>query len=172
MQDGASYSRLVTCSQASGGKRVGTAGKKIGQAPRTWAFSEAAVLVRRHTPQGQKLLTRLEKKHDTGTALTRLAHTLARAVYDLLQRQTAFAMARFLRASGSRAGEPGVSLDTQREEPASSGLSVLLHGVFARQGVRRGPFPGALRFAWTPALASPYTVMAAYGWRVLPLPRA
>jgi hypothetical protein len=53
----------------------------------------------------------LEKKHDKGTALTILAHTLARAVYDMLKRQTAFAMDVFLRASGSRAGAPAVSLD-------------------------------------------------------------
>jgi hypothetical protein len=64
----------------------------------------------RHNPQGQKLLARLAKKHDTGTALSILAHKLGRAVYCMLQRQVAFAMELFLQTSGSRAGEPGASL--------------------------------------------------------------
>jgi hypothetical protein len=41
-------------------------------------------------------LARLENKHDKGKALTILAHTLARAVYDRLKRQTAFEMDKFL----------------------------------------------------------------------------
>jgi hypothetical protein len=53
----------------------------------------------------------LEKTHDKGKALSSLAHTLARAVYDMLKRHTAFDMDVFLRAYGSRAGAPAVSLD-------------------------------------------------------------
>jgi transposase len=44
VQDFASYSRLVKGSQESGGKRLGTSGKKSGNAHLKWAFSEAAVL--------------------------------------------------------------------------------------------------------------------------------
>ena len=51
-----------------------------------WAFSEAAVLFLRDNPAGQKYLTRLEKKHGQGKALTVLAQKLARAVYDMLKR--------------------------------------------------------------------------------------
>jgi hypothetical protein len=36
----------------------------------------------------------LENTHDKGKALTILAHTLARAVYDLLKRQTACDLAK------------------------------------------------------------------------------
>jgi len=54
VQDFASYSRWVTCSKESGGKRLGTAGKKIGNAHLKWAFSEAAVLFLRHHEPGQK----------------------------------------------------------------------------------------------------------------------
>jgi transposase len=108
VQDFASYARLVKCSQDSAGKRLGTAGKKIGNAHLQWACSEAATLCLRHNPNGQKLLARLAKKHGTGKALTLLAHTLARAVYDMLKRQTAFDMDSCLRASRSRAGEPTV----------------------------------------------------------------
>jgi transposase len=92
----ASYARLVKCSKESGGKRLGTSGKKIGNAHLKWAFSEAATLCLRNNPQGQKLLARLEKKHDKGQALSILAHKLGRAVYFMLKRKVAFDMEMFL----------------------------------------------------------------------------
>ena len=91
VQDFVSSCRLVTCAKESAGKRLGTSGTKIGNAHLKWAFSEAAVLFLRDHPAAQKYLARLEKKHDKGTALTVLAHKLARAVYHMLQRQVAFA---------------------------------------------------------------------------------
>jgi transposase len=97
VQDFASYCRLVKCAKESAGKRYGTAGTKIGNAYLKWAFSEAAVLFLRANPAGQKCLARLEKKHSKGKALTVLAHKLARAVYYMLQRKTAFDMPTFLR---------------------------------------------------------------------------
>jgi transposase len=96
VQDFASYCRLVKCAKESAGKRSGTSGAKIGNAHLTWAFSEAAVLFLRDNPAAQKLLARLEQKHGKGKALTILAHTLARAVYYMLKRQTAFALPQFL----------------------------------------------------------------------------
>jgi hypothetical protein len=54
------------------------------------------VLFLRHNLPGQKHLARLEHRHGKGKALTILAHKLARAVYDLLKRQIAFAMEKFL----------------------------------------------------------------------------
>jgi transposase len=96
VQDFVSYCRLVKCAQESAGKRYGTSGSKIGNAYLKWAFSEAAVLFLRANPAGQKYLARLEKKHGTGKALTVLAHKLARAVYYILKRQTAFDMHKFL----------------------------------------------------------------------------
>jgi hypothetical protein len=113
VQDFASYCRLVKCAKASGGKRLGTSGNKMGNAHLTWAFSEAATLFLRGNEPGQKYLARLEKKHDKGKALSILAHKLARAVYGMLKRKTAFDLEQFLRTSGSRAGEPGASLDTE-----------------------------------------------------------
>jgi transposase len=112
VQDFASYARLVKCSKKSGGKRLGTSGKKIGNAHLKWAFSEAATLCLRTNPQGPKLLSRVETKHNQGKALSILAHKLGRAVYYMLKRQTAFDMDLFLRSSGSRAGESGASLDS------------------------------------------------------------
>jgi hypothetical protein len=87
----------VKCRKESGGKRLGTSGKKIGNAPLKWAFSEAATLFLRNNPQGQKLLSRLENKPDKGKALSLLAHKLGRAVYYMLKRNTAFDMDLFLR---------------------------------------------------------------------------
>jgi transposase len=96
VQECASSCRLGTCSTESDGKRLGTSGKKIGNAPLQGAFSEAATLVLRNHPAGQKLRARLEKNHDQGTALSILAHTLARAVYSMLKRRVAFEMEIFL----------------------------------------------------------------------------
>jgi transposase len=102
VQDFVSYCRLVTCAKESAGKRYGTSGTKMGHAYLTWACSEAAVLFLRAKPAGQKDLARLEKKHRKGTALTVLAHTLARAVYDMFKRHTAFDMPTCLRGSGEK----------------------------------------------------------------------
>jgi hypothetical protein len=68
----------------------------MGNGSLKWAFCEAAVLVLRNNEPGQKDLARLEKKHDKGKALAILAHQLARAVYYLLKRETAFDMRKFL----------------------------------------------------------------------------
>src|ERR687888_1377387 len=96
VQEFVSYCRLVKCAKESAGKRYGTSGKKIGNAYLKWAFSEAAVLFLRHNAAGQKFLARLEKKHGKGKALTILAHKLARAVYYMRKRDTAFDMEKFL----------------------------------------------------------------------------
>ena len=96
VQDFVSYCRLVKCTKESAGKRYGTSGTKIGNAYLKWAFSEAAVLFLRDNPAGQKYLTKLEKKHGKGKALTILAHKLGRAVYYMLKRQSAFDMHTFL----------------------------------------------------------------------------
>lgn len=98
VQDFVSYCRLVKCARESAGKRYGTSGAKIGNAYLQWACSEAAVLFLRTNPAGQKSLARLEKKHGKGKALTVLAHQLARAVYHMLKRATAFDMAMFLQS--------------------------------------------------------------------------
>jgi transposase len=92
----ASYCRLVKCAKASAGKRYGTSGQKLGNASLKWAFSEAAVLFSRNNPAGQKYLTRLERRHGKGKAFTMLAHKIARAVYYMLRRHTAFDLDKLL----------------------------------------------------------------------------
>jgi transposase len=92
-----SYCRLVKCAKEFAGKRDGTSSKESGNAYLKWAFSEAAVLFLRNNPAGQKYLARLEKKHGKGKALTVLAHKLARAVYYMLIRDTAFDLDKFFK---------------------------------------------------------------------------
>jgi transposase len=132
VQDFVSYCRLVKCAKESAGKRDGTSGTKIGNAYLKWAFAEAAVLFLRNHPAGQKYLARLEKKHGKGKALTVLAHKLARAVYDMLKRDTVFDMPKFLNGSWSGAGEPNASLDAHGLSLASGALMISL-----RQRTRR-----------------------------------
>jgi len=80
VQDCASAARLVKGRKESAGKRWDTSGKNSGNAHLQWACAEAATLCLRHPPNGQTLLTRLEKNPGTGQALTILAPTRARAV--------------------------------------------------------------------------------------------
>jgi transposase len=98
VQDFVSYSRLVKCAKESGGKRLGTSGKKIGNVHLRWAFAEAAVLFLRHNQPGKEYFTKLEHKHGKPKALTVLAHKLARAVYYMLSREQAFDLTRFVTA--------------------------------------------------------------------------
>jgi transposase len=113
VQEFVSYCRLVKYAKESAGKHDGTSGTTIGNAYLKWAFSEAAVLCLRNNPAGQKYRARLGKNHRQGTALTVLAHQLARAVYDLLKRDTAFDMDKFFNAYRSAASAPAASRAAQ-----------------------------------------------------------
>ncbi|MDP3936783.1 MAG: IS110 family transposase [Deltaproteobacteria bacterium] len=96
VQEFASYARLVRCTKESGGKKLGSGGKKIGNVHLKWAFSEAAILFLRHRAEGKKLLARLQKRHGKGKALSILAHKLGRAAYHMLARGRAFDLEKFL----------------------------------------------------------------------------
>ena len=98
VQDFVSYCRLVKCAKESGGKLLGTSGKKIGNVHLRWAFAEAAVLFLRQNQPGKDYFTKLEHKHGKAKALTVLAHKLARAVYYMLTRHQAFDLHRFVTA--------------------------------------------------------------------------
>jgi transposase len=94
--DFVSYCRLGKCAKESGGKRLGTSGKKLGNVHLRWAVAEAAVLFLRHHQPGKDYFAKLAHKHGTAKALTVLAHKLGRAVYYLLTREHAFALQRFV----------------------------------------------------------------------------
>ena len=93
-----SYCRLIKCEKTSNGKKKGTGKRKQGNHHLKWAFSEAAALFLRANPAGQKLHSRLVKKHGKAKALGILAAKLARSVYYMLHRNTPFDMDRFIRA--------------------------------------------------------------------------
>ena len=98
VQDFVSYCRLVKCARESAGKRYGTSGNQDWQCRSAMGLlGSGRALFLRTNPAGQKYLARLEKNHGKGKALTILAHQLARAVYYMLKRHTAFDMATFLR---------------------------------------------------------------------------
>jgi transposase len=110
VQEFGAYGRLVTCAKESAGKRDGPSGQTIGHAHLKGAFSEAAILFLRNNPAGQQYLARLAKNQGKGKAWTVLAHQLARAVYSLVQRHTAFDLDQVLNEERSGAGEPDASL--------------------------------------------------------------
>ncbi len=90
VQDFVSYCRLVKSAKESAGKKLGTSGKKIGNAHLKWAFSEAAVLFLRRNPEAVKYRDKLARKHGKAKSLTILAHKLARAAYHILKRKEVF----------------------------------------------------------------------------------
>jgi len=97
-QDFVSSCRLVKCAQESGGKRLGTAGKKSGHVHLRWACAEAAVLFLRQNQPGKEYFAKWEHKHGKAQALTVLAHKRARAGYYLLSREQAVDRKRFVAA--------------------------------------------------------------------------
>jgi transposase len=90
-----SYARLVRCAHESAGKKVGSGGRRIGNAHLRWAFGEAACLLLRESAAAKKWLARKERKSGKARALGALAAKLGRAVYHLLRKQEAFDAKRF-----------------------------------------------------------------------------
>jgi len=117
---------------------LGTSGHKSGNAHLTWAFAEAAPLFLRGNGPGQKSLATWEKQHDNGTALSLLAHKLARAVSGRLKRKTAFDLEQCLRTEGSRADEPGASLAMEGSSLHRTARKPML-AASVNAAVRRGP---------------------------------
>lgn len=140
VQDGVSSCRLVTCATAAAGQRYGTSGQPIGQASLQWAFAEAAVLCLRNHEAGHTSLARLAKTHGTGKALTLRAHALARAVYDMLNRDVACAMAPCRHGARRGVGEPGVARDGEGRR-LSPALCPRRFGVCARRAAQRPTIP-------------------------------
>lgn len=110
-QDVVGSCRRVHWAKAAAGKRHGPSGATGGPASRTWAFSAAAGLCRRHHPAGQKALARVERTPGKGKAWTVLAHTLARAVDARRKRDPVFERRQFRNGAWRGAGEPHAYLD-------------------------------------------------------------
>jgi transposase len=90
-----SYARLVRCAHESAGKKLGSGGKKIGNAQLRWAFAEAACLFLRASERARQWKQKQEKKHGKAVVLGILAARLARSVYHMLRKQEAFDEERF-----------------------------------------------------------------------------
>jgi transposase len=105
-----SYARLVRCAHESAGKKVGTGGKKIGNAHLRWAFGEAACLFLRGSEQAKKWKQRQQAQRGEGKALAILAARLGRAVYHMLRKREAFDEQRFWQGGGRRAATGSSSL--------------------------------------------------------------
>jgi len=91
-----SYARLVKCMHESAGKRLGSGGKKIGNAHLKWAFSEATLLLMRQLPEAKQYVEQLAKKHGKGKAISILSARVGRAVYLILKRKQPFEAQRFI----------------------------------------------------------------------------
>jgi transposase len=104
-----SYARLVRCAHESAGKKLGTGGKKIGNAYLKWAFTEAACHFVQASERAKKWKQKYGQRHGKGKALSVLAARLGRSVYHMLRKQEAFDEQRFWQ------GEPGA----RRKQSAS-----------------------------------------------------
>jgi transposase len=90
-----SYARLVRCAHESAGKKLGSGGKKIGNAHLRWAFAEAACLFLRSSERAKQWKQKQAALRGEGKALAILAARLGRAVYHMLRKCEAFDEARF-----------------------------------------------------------------------------
>jgi len=115
-----SYARLVRCDHESAGKKVGTGGKKIGNAHLRWAFAEATCLFLRGSERARHWKQKQEKKHGPAKTLGILAARLARAVYHMLRKQEAFDEERFFSGqakpcqAATRPTQPAAARRTRR----------------------------------------------------------
>jgi transposase len=95
-----SYARLVRCAHESAGKKVGSGGKKIGNAHLRWAFGEAACLFLRGSERAKQWKQKQRARCGEAKALAILAARLARAVYPMLRKGEAFDETRFWQGGG------------------------------------------------------------------------
>jgi transposase len=113
-----SYARLVRCAHESAGKKVGTGGKKIGNAHLRWAFGEAACLFLRSSERAKKWKQKQQAQRGEAKALAILAARRGRAVYHLLRKREAFDEARCWQGGGRRSGTGSSSLLPAEASPA------------------------------------------------------
>jgi transposase len=110
-----SYARLVRCLHESAGKKLGTGGKKIGNAHLRWAFAEAACLFLRSSERAKKWKQRQAAQRGDGKALAILAAKLGRAVYHMLRKREAFDEERFWQGKTASSSTGSSSLSPPKE---------------------------------------------------------
>src|SRR5262249_3466998 len=117
-----SYARLVRCEHESAGKKLGSGGKKIGNAQLRWAFAEAACLFLRASERARQWKQKQEKKHGPAKVLGILAARLARAVYHMLRKEEAIDEERFWH------GQAGAAQACGRRRQGCSGEAAAARG--------------------------------------------
>jgi transposase len=121
-----SYARLAPCDHESAGKKLGSGGKKIGNAHLRWAFGEIACLFLRGSERAKQWKQKQEKKHGRAKALAILAARLARAVYHLLRKEEAFDEDRFwsgqakLAPAATKPAKPVAASAGDEQRPAAT----------------------------------------------------
>ena len=154
VQDFASYAAWSNAARNRAANAWAPRGRKSATPTSSGPFRKPPPCSCATTSQGQKHLARLEKKHDTGKALSILAHKLGRAVYYMLKRKSGI---RYGACSSGPKGAERVSLApnwTPWDEPESSVLGMSVPDcVCERQGAHRPCIPEPCAFDWTPALA-------------------
>ena len=90
-----SYARLVACGHESDGKKLGTGGRKIGNAHLKWAFGEAAALMIRETDEAKAFMEKMTKQRGKSRAVALLAAKIGRAVYWIMKRKQPFDLVKF-----------------------------------------------------------------------------
>ena len=106
-QSYSSYCRVINAQCESAGKQVGRSGAdKIGNPFLKWAFSEAAAAMVRDCPPVRQWYDRAIKRHGKASAMGRLRHRIAVAVYFMLKHKTAFDIKKFLQSDYDKAASP------------------------------------------------------------------
>ena len=88
----ASYCRCVQRTTSSPGQRQGQGNVNNGHPSLAWASREAAQCAIRFSPRGQRLYQRQQAKSHLMVARKAVAHTLARACYDMMRDLGPFAV--------------------------------------------------------------------------------
>src|SRR5437660_934924 len=99
-----SYARLVRCAHESAGKKLGSGGKKIGNAHLRWAFAEAACLFLRSSERAKQWKQKQAAQRGEGEALAIRAGRLVRWVYHMLRAREVCDGERFWQGGTRRTG--------------------------------------------------------------------
>jgi transposase len=94
-----SYARLVSCAKESAGKKQGSGGRKIGNAHLKWAFSEAAALMIRSSPEAKAFMEKMTRQRGKARAVALVAAKIGRAVYWMMKRKQPFDARRLWKSS-------------------------------------------------------------------------
>jgi transposase len=130
-----SYCRVINAQCESAGKSLGRSGAdKIGNPALKWAFSEAAAAMLRESQPVREWYDRATKRHGKASAMARLRHRIAVAVFFMLKNRIAFDIHKFLQADYSHAASPKLQRMAEsrtKPEPARNSRTPIRRGTLA-----------------------------------------